>query len=143
MKFHNTKDRCFFEHRSFDYLYFLFFGLWCGCGLAFPLMLLGFLSILDRLSIRRNAEKSSEEIFSRGICNLSQNSWISISTSLPCWTACSNCSLTSSSVGCGSAVVLSFRCASRMSRTMLSRLSCRTWLKKSLSCICPSSSVLI
>ena len=29
-------------------------------------MLLGFLSILDRLSIRRNAEKSSEEIFSNG-----------------------------------------------------------------------------
>ena len=30
-------------------------------------MLLGFLSILDRLSIRRNAEKSSEEIFSKGM----------------------------------------------------------------------------
>ena len=50
---------------------------------VFPLILLGFLSILDRLSIRRNAEKSSEEIFSKGICNLSQNSWISISISLP------------------------------------------------------------
>ena len=44
------------------------------CELAFPLMLLGFLSSLDRLSIRRNAEKSSEEIFSKGICILSQNS---------------------------------------------------------------------
>lgn len=37
-------------------------------------------------------------------------------------------SFTSSSVGCGSAVVLSLRCASRMSRTMLSRSSCMTWL---------------
>ena len=55
-----------------------------GMGLAFPLILLGLLSCLDRLSIRRNAEKSSEEIFSKGICNLSQNSWISISVSLPC-----------------------------------------------------------
>ena len=95
-----------------------------GMGLAFPLILLGLLSCLDRLSIRRNAEKSSEEIFSKGICNLSQNSWISISVSLPCPMACSNFSFTSSSVGCGSAVVLSLRCASRMSRTMLSRSSC-------------------
>ncbi len=47
-------------------------------------MLLGFLSNLDRLSIRRNAEKSSEEIFSNGICILSQNSWIAISSWLPC-----------------------------------------------------------
>ena len=38
-----------------------------GIGLAFPLILLGFLSCLDRLSIRRNAEKSSEEIFSKGM----------------------------------------------------------------------------
>ena len=68
-------------------------------------MLLGFLSILDRLSIRKNAEKSSEEIFSKGICILSQNSWITTSSWLPCSSACSNFSLTSSSVGCGSAVV--------------------------------------
>ena len=54
-----------------------------GMGLAFPLILLELLSCLDRLSIRRNAEKSSEEIFSKGICNLSQNSWISISVALP------------------------------------------------------------
>ena len=52
-----------------------------GAGLSPHIV--GFLSILDRLSIRRNAEKSSEEIFSKGICNLSQNSWISISISLP------------------------------------------------------------
>ena len=35
------------------------------------LLMLGFLRSLDRLSIRKNAEKSSEEIFSKGICNLS------------------------------------------------------------------------
>lgn len=68
-----------------------------SAGLAFPLMLLGFLSSLDRLSIRRNAEKSSEEIFSKGICILSQNSWIAISSRLPCSNACSNFSFTSSS----------------------------------------------
>ena len=113
---------------AFSYLRFLCLRVLYACAWYFPLMLLGFLSILDRLSIRRNAEKSSEEIFSNGICNLSQNSWISISRSLPCWTACSNCSLMSSNVGCGSAVVLSFRCVSRMSRTMLSRSSCMTWL---------------
>ena len=56
-----------------------------------------------------------------------QNSWITISSLLPCCNACSNFSFTSSSVGCGSAVVLSLRCASRMSRTMLSRSSCMTW----------------
>ena len=71
--------------------------------------LFGFLSSLDRLSIRRKAEKSSDEIFSKGICILSQNSWIIASVSVPICMACSKLSLTSSSVGCGSAVVLSFK----------------------------------
>ena len=34
---------------------------------VFPRILFGFLSSLDRLSIRRKAEKSSDEIFSKGI----------------------------------------------------------------------------
>ena len=56
-------------------LRFFFFVPWGGFGPAFPLILLGFFSSLDRLSIPIDAEKSSEAILSKGICIWSQNSW--------------------------------------------------------------------
>ena len=62
---------------------------------------------MDKLSIRINAEKSSDAILSKGICIWSQNSWITRSSLLPSCMARSNFSLTSVKVGCGSAVVRS------------------------------------
>lgn len=56
-------------------LRFFFFVPWGGFGPAFLLILLGFFSSLDGLSIPIDAEKSSEAILSKGICIWSQNSW--------------------------------------------------------------------
>ena len=67
---------------------------------AFPRMLLGFFSSLDMLSILINAEKSSEEILSKGSCIWTQNSWITGSSLLSICMAQSNFSLTSVKVGC-------------------------------------------
>ena len=112
-----------------------------GFDFDFPLILLGFFSSLDKLSIRINAEKSSDAILSKGICIWSQNSRITLSSLLPSFMARSNFSLTSVKVGWESAVVRSETWASRISLIMLSRSSWIVWLKKSLSCTCPNSRV--
>lgn len=51
--------------------------------MASSLLLFVFLSSLDRLSIPRKAEKTPEEIFSKGICILLQNWCIMLSLLLP------------------------------------------------------------
>lgn len=66
-----------------------------------PPHVVGIFQQLDRLSIHINAEKSSDEFFSKGICILSQNSYIIASVSFPICMACSKFSLTSSTVGYG------------------------------------------
>ena len=100
-----------------------------GMGLGLSSHIVGAFELLGQAQYPQERREILRGNLLKGyLANLSQNSWISISVSLPCPMACSNFSFTSSSVGCGSAVVLSLRCASRMSRTMLSRSSCITWL---------------
>ena len=61
----------------------IYFYILLNFGLLrfFPRILFGFLSSLDRLSIRRKAEKSSDEIFSKGIFILLQNVNVNIKMS--------------------------------------------------------------